>query len=194
MRETYKLPEDYKCTGSAYLVGTGPGLDAYTWPDLKDEDYILPVNFAGISCPRYNAFVALDTNHGALFDQVYPKNTICWTMYPRVLMNRAYECRIFRPLPGAGCSSGATGICVLYWLGYRKITIIGFDSYFTGKHEHAASLVKKGLYSPRIPNANRVLTNAVDKTIASLVNLQVVFWNPNGDHLLRAGSVDPSKP
>lgn len=195
MREPYKLPADYKCVGNAYLVGTGPSIDVYTWPDLKDEDYILAVNFAGLSCPRYNAFAALDTHRGGIFD-VYPKDTICWTMHPRTLLSRFFNCRIcMNVVKGAGCSTGAFGLCVLYWLGYRKITLIGFDSHFTGLHNHAESLKKKGLYSQRDDHPkNRVLHNAMKKVTDALPDLQVVFWNPNGDHLLQIENFDPSKP
>jgi len=193
MRPAYKLPPDYKCVGNAYLVGTGPGLDAYKWEELQPEDYVLAVNFAGVSCPRYNAFAALDTHRGGVFDDVYPREAVCWTMHPRTLMGRFFNCRVFPHIvKGAGCSSGAFGLCVLYWLGYRKITVIGFDSHITKIHDHAESLIKKGLYSRRDDHpVNRVIQNAVNNTIILLPGLQVVFWNPNGDHLLQPQSVYP---
>ena len=180
-------------TGNAYLVGTGPGLDAYKW-DLSPEDYVLAVNFAGISCPRYNAFVALDTHRAGIFDDVYPADTVCYVMRPRTAMRRFFNCQMFKHyLPGSGCSSGAFGVCVLAWIGYKKITAIGFDARFTGKHSHAQSLIKKGLYSSVEHGASKVLEDAVNNTIKKVSGLEVLFWNPSGDHQVLC-SEHPSKP
>lgn len=166
--------------GTCYLIATGPSADYFDGSIIKPEDYVLVVNFAGLLVPRYDAFVALDTHRIGVFDGIYPEKTVLYTIRPRTMSRRYFNCQIFRSyVPGSACSSAAVGICVLYNFGYRKIHAIGFDTRITKWYHHSKKLIDRGLYKamPREPKC-LPLEHAVEVTLAAYPDLEMSWDYP----------------
>jgi len=161
----------------AWLVGTGPSLDTYDWNDVVDG-YIICINFAYKVVPRFNSLCVLDTHRIGLFSDLFDKGIPLYAMRARTLCKRHFNVKdTGYIIPGAGNSSSAVGLCVLWNMGFRRIHLVGFDSMHP-EHptcNHAENLIGLGCYKGDDMKLTGVLADSLRKVIAARPELELIY-------------------
>ena len=160
----------------ANLVAPGLSLDHIIWSEVP-RDFTLCLNFAHLVCPISDGVVCLDNHRFDFLREVFEPGTALHCFCPLPENEDAFSIHKIKLEKHTWASfSASAALGHLGNLGYKTITLIGFD-FFINEYRHAELLRQYYPDDEEISDYWKARIRAEIADVVKYYDLEIIQWN-----------------